>query len=111
MKRATNIIVKRAIDFPNTYYGIPLALFAATDPENQLTIIGAGYQDDIDLYQLGDANIAVLAINPYLEYMSLELFNSEYNSLGNIYLKGDDYTRLADLSTTQQINELLEYIL
>ena len=117
MKQTHDIIIKRAIEWPSDFYGIPLALFGkrdletnSIDFEQQLTIIQAGYHDASTVWILDSSNIAVLGVNTGLCYGGLEIFSPDFIKLGDVFLQGAEFDEISQLTDVEKIKTLLNFL-
>jgi hypothetical protein len=105
--KGNNLSVKTAIDYSTSYYNAPMALFGFGQ---QLAIVGCGTSDDIILF-VEPGFIYVYSANDGLEYMSVQVFNTETKSFDDdgLFFDYDSFRELEHLQPINRVKSMLQW--
>lgn len=100
----------KAVNYSISLYNFPITLNFGEKHNRTKYIIAAGNYDHISIYQDG-VYIYILTINTGLNYISLEVFNTETKEEdGNIFLSDSEADEVLEMEEKEQIKYLLQYI-
>lgn len=108
----------KAVNYSHSLYNYPITLNYGEKHKRSKYILGAGTSDNITLLQDG-IFIYVIAKNNGLDYISLQVINTELKEIeGDVFLSGDDISEdsevyssgILNLQSEDQLKILFQYL-